>query len=81
MRKTRNARYHVGSGSGASPNEAARQFEAGAMTTPDQAAQIIHEGVKAGRSRILVGRDARLFDALVRVAPTRYVDIVVLRRG
>ena len=73
----RNARYH------AHPlepevthEEAARQFEAMALTTPERAARIIHEGVKAGRSRILVGPDAYVFDALARVAPTRYWDVL-----
>ena len=34
------------------------------MTTPERAAKVIHDGVKAGRSRILVGPDAYLFDFL-----------------
>jgi NADP-dependent 3-hydroxy acid dehydrogenase YdfG len=73
----RNARYH------AHPlqpelthQEAARQFDAMALTTPDRAARIIHEGVKAGRSRILVGPDAYVFEALARLAPTRYFDVL-----
>jgi hypothetical protein len=32
--------------------------------------------VKAGKTRILIGADARVIDALVRVAPERYADIV-----
>jgi hypothetical protein len=34
--------------------------------------------VKAGKSRILVGPDAYLFDALARVLPTRYYDVLAL---
>ena len=71
----RNARYHAHPLSPSlSHEEAARQFDAMAHTTPDRAAEIIHRGVKAGRSRILVGRDAYLFDVLARLAPTRYFD-------
>jgi NADP-dependent 3-hydroxy acid dehydrogenase YdfG len=75
----RNARYH---GHPLRPDltheEMARQFDAMALTTPDRAAKIIHQGVKAGRSRILVGPDAYVFDALARVAPTRYFDVLSL---
>src|ERR1700759_5463950 len=75
----RNARYH---GHPTRPDlthaEAAEQFDAIARTTPDPAAEIIHEGVKAGRSRVLVGPDAYLFDALARLAPTRYFDVLAL---
>jgi NADP-dependent 3-hydroxy acid dehydrogenase YdfG len=75
----RNARYH---GHPTRPEltheEAAAQFDAIARTTPERAAEIIHEGVKAGRSRVLVGPDAYLFDALARIAPTRYFDVLAL---
>jgi NADP-dependent 3-hydroxy acid dehydrogenase YdfG len=73
----RNARYH---GHPLQPDlsheDAAKQFDAFALTTPEKAARIIHEGVKAGKSRILVGPDAYLFDALARLAPTRYFDVL-----
>jgi hypothetical protein len=32
--------------------------------------------VEQGKARILVGPDARLFDALARLAPTRYFDVL-----
>lgn len=60
---------------------AARDFEAIARTTPERAAEIIHEGVEAGRSRILVGPDAVMFDVLARVAPTRYYDVIERLEG
>ena len=41
-----------------------------------KAARTIHQGVKAGKSRILVGPDAYLFDALARGMPTRYYDVL-----
>jgi NADP-dependent 3-hydroxy acid dehydrogenase YdfG len=73
----RNARFH---GHPLRPDlshdEVSRGFETAAMTTPERAAKIIHEGVKSGRSRILVGPDAHFLDVLARVAPTRYFDLL-----
>lgn len=54
----------------------AAQFEAITMTSPDKAAEIIHKGLERGRSRILVGPDAYLFDALARIAPTHYYEVI-----
>ncbi len=73
-------------GAGRSPDQMATEFEALLRTTPAQAAAIICRGVDAGKARILVGPDAYVFDALARVAPTRYYDIMTrlekrLRRG
>jgi NADP-dependent 3-hydroxy acid dehydrogenase YdfG len=59
-----------------SHEEASKEFEAMARTSPARAAEIIHRGVVAGRARILVGPDAYLFDALARVAPSRYFDVL-----
>ncbi|GAA3566542.1 SDR family NAD(P)-dependent oxidoreductase [Amycolatopsis ultiminotia] len=56
--------------------EMAAAFDAMARTTPEQAARIIQHGVERGKSRILVGPDAYLFDALVRIAPTHYYDLL-----
>ncbi|MGB9182469.1 MAG: SDR family oxidoreductase [Solirubrobacteraceae bacterium] len=73
----RSARYHSHpTRPNVSHEEAAREFEAIAVTTPDRAARIIHEGTKAGKSRILVGPDAYAFDALARLMPTRYFDVI-----
>ena len=52
------------------------EFEATTMTSPDKAAAIIHRGVERGKARILVGPDAYLFDALARIAPTRYYAVI-----
>jgi NAD(P)-dependent dehydrogenase (short-subunit alcohol dehydrogenase family) len=73
----RNARYHADPMQrDMSHDDSVAQFEAIARTTPERAAEIIHRGVKAGKSRILVGADAHFFDALVRLAPTRYFDVL-----
>jgi NADP-dependent 3-hydroxy acid dehydrogenase YdfG len=83
----RNARYRSDyQGRHPDRDSAAADFEMLARTTPERAAMIIHEGVERGRARILVGPDARLFDALARCAPTRYYDVLerlepLLRRG
>jgi NAD(P)-dependent dehydrogenase (short-subunit alcohol dehydrogenase family) len=47
------------------------EFDAIAFTTPERAAEVIHRGIDAGKARILVGRDAYVFDAVARIAPTR----------
>jgi NADP-dependent 3-hydroxy acid dehydrogenase YdfG len=71
----RNARYHSSPlDPTATHAEAAEMFDKIARTTPEKAAKIIHEGVKAGKSRILVGPDAYVFDTLARIAPTRYYE-------
>jgi NAD(P)-dependent dehydrogenase (short-subunit alcohol dehydrogenase family) len=73
----RNARYHSDpTGRDMNHDDAAALFEKMARTTPEKAAEIIHKGVKAGKSRILVGPDAYVLDALVRLLPTHYFDVV-----
>lgn len=41
------------------------------LTTAEQAAHIILKGIRRGRPRILVGRDATMMDLLSRLAPVR----------
>jgi short-subunit dehydrogenase len=73
----RNARYHSHpTRQGVSHAQAVEEFDQLAMTTPERAAKIIHDGVKAGRSRILVGPDAYLFDLLARTMPTHYYGVL-----
>jgi len=43
---------------------------------PEQAARIVVDGVEAGRPRILVGNDAKLVDAVVRLLPAHYPALV-----
>jgi NADP-dependent 3-hydroxy acid dehydrogenase YdfG len=64
-------------GAGRTPDQMATEFEALLRTTPAQAAAIICRGIDAGKARILVGPDAYVFDALARVTPTHYYDIMV----
>lgn len=75
----RNARIRKDpEGRGRSRDEMAAEFEAVTMTSPDKAAEIICRGVERGKARILVGPDAYLFDALTRITPTHYYDVIML---
>jgi NADP-dependent 3-hydroxy acid dehydrogenase YdfG len=73
----RNGRMRVDPGGlGRSKEQLTTEFEAITRTTPEKAAEVIHKGVERGKARILVGPDAYVFDALSRVAPTRYFDVM-----
>jgi NADP-dependent 3-hydroxy acid dehydrogenase YdfG len=77
------ADYH---GDHADVASAAREFATIARTTPERAAEIIHEGIEKRKARIRVGPDAVMLDLLVRVAPTKYYDVIdrlegLVRRG
>jgi short-subunit dehydrogenase len=73
----RNARVRKDpQGLGRTHEQMAAEFEAILMTTPDKAAEIIVRGVERGKARILVGPDAYAFDALARVTPTHYYDLI-----
>lgn len=72
-----NARFHADHrGRNENVESAAADFAELARTTPERAAEVIVAGVEAGRARILIGADARVFDFLSRVAPTRYFDVI-----
>lgn len=43
-----------------------------ASTSAEEAARVILEGVSKGRARVLIGKDARALDLLVRIAASRY---------
>jgi len=73
----RNARVRKDpEGRGRTHEQMAAEFEAILMTSADKAAEIICRGVQRGKARILVGPDAYVFDALARVTPTHYYDIM-----
>ena len=73
----RNARYHSDPlGRDLTKEEMVADFDTLARTTPERAAQTIHNGVKAGKARILIGPDAYMFEALSRIAPTHYYDVL-----
>jgi NAD(P)-dependent dehydrogenase (short-subunit alcohol dehydrogenase family) len=73
----RNARYHDHpTRLDVTKEEAVKEFDQVARTTPERAAEVIHAGVKAGRGRILVGPDAHFFDVLARATPTHYFSVL-----
>ena len=65
-----------------SPEWLRSNFRAQARTSPDEAARVIVKAILDGRTRVLVGADAHVMDALFRLAPARASAWVValLRR-
>jgi NADP-dependent 3-hydroxy acid dehydrogenase YdfG len=63
-------------GGGRSHAQMISEFASATMTQPAKAAQIVQRGVEQRKARILVGPDAYLFDALVRITPTHYYDVL-----
>jgi NADP-dependent 3-hydroxy acid dehydrogenase YdfG len=73
----RNARWRKDpEGRGRTQEQMADEFASITMTQPDKAAEIIHRGVEQNKARILVGPDAYMFDALARLTPTYYYEVV-----
>jgi len=56
-------------------------FEAQAKTTAEDAARIILQGMKANKRRILIGRDAKILDRIVRWFPNTYERILKLEKA
>jgi len=59
------------------PNEERKErliksFDEAAITSADEAARTIIEGIKKKKERVLIGRDARALDRLVRWFPAKY---------
>lgn len=52
-----------------------------AATTPERAAEIIVNGIKARRPRIVVGSDAKFLSAFARLFPRRYYSVVNFLTG
>lgn len=61
---------------GDSPEEFMDRFSKMARTSPAKAAQVIVNGVKKDKRRILIGNDARLIDIVTRLFPVRYAGIM-----
>jgi NAD(P)-dependent dehydrogenase (short-subunit alcohol dehydrogenase family) len=56
-------------------DELARSFDKVARTSPEKAARVILRGVEKGRARVLVGTDAYVLDASVRLFGARYQGV------
>jgi NAD(P)-dependent dehydrogenase (short-subunit alcohol dehydrogenase family) len=63
-------------GRGRTKEQMVEEFDAITRTSPEKAAEVIHRGVERGKARILIGPDAYMFDALARIAPTHYFDLL-----
>ena len=57
-------------------DKAAAQFDRLAGTTPEKAAQIIVKGILKNKQRLLVGKDAYVLDALTRVFPQGFSNLI-----
>ena len=55
-----------------------QRFQEIAHTSSEDAAQIIIKGMKKGKMRILIGKDAHIMDAIVRLFPVRYMSVMRL---
>lgn len=71
----RNARVSPGIGQ-ADAERAIKHFSKSLVTTPEDAATRIVTGILKREKRILVGRDARVIDALQRLRPTGYWNLM-----
>ncbi len=60
---------------GGDERTASRNFEKFLLTPPERAATVILEAVRRNRRRVLIGRDAWLFDKLQRLLPAGYQRI------
>ncbi len=72
----RSSRYVASDNQSPTKEELVTSFDSLARLTEDQAAAEILRGVARGRRRILVGNDARVLAALVRLLPERYMDLM-----
>ncbi len=66
----------VASTTGTAPGAATREFERSFITSPARAADVIVGAVRKNKRRVLVGPDARAFDAMARLAPAGYQRLV-----
>jgi len=73
--------YENTRGHATTTEELAKSFEKLAGTTPEKAADIIWRGVLRNDARILVGPDAVLVQAIVRLFPNTYPSLLVKARA
>lgn len=66
----------VARATGKAPDAAARGLERSFITSPTKAADVIVDAVRKDKRRVLVGPDARVFDAMARLAPAGYQRLI-----
>ncbi|MDD9892528.1 MAG: SDR family NAD(P)-dependent oxidoreductase [Gammaproteobacteria bacterium] len=74
----KNARFYVGPGQMTDQKKASGLFDKVTVTTADSAARTILKGIQRKQERILIGPDARVFDAMQRSMPVQYSKVVNL---
>ena len=74
----KNARFYVGPGQMTDQKKASGLFDKVTVTTADSAAKTIVKGIQRKQERILIGPDARVFDAMQRSMPVQYSKVVNL---
>lgn len=68
----------VGAASRLTKSQREKKFdEIYAKTTAQQAAAIIMAGIRKRQRRVLVGKDARFFDRIQRIAPVKYQNLMI----
>ena len=78
----RNVEHKPGTVTEAEKAEMVKQFDEGGdgTTAADAAAQII-KAIQKEKPRLLIGKDARFIDRMVRLLPTKYAKIILKRLG
>ncbi|MCA9565241.1 MAG: SDR family NAD(P)-dependent oxidoreductase, partial [Myxococcales bacterium] len=72
----RSSRMVIDPAYGKTREDAVKEFDRAALTTPSKAAKIIIRGIKGNKRRILVGPDAYAIDAMQRMAPNGYQRLI-----
>ncbi len=78
----RNVEHKPGTVTEEEKAEMAKQFdEGGDGTTAADAAKQIIQSIQKEKPRLLIGKDARFIDRMVRLLPTKYAKIILKRLG
>ena len=56
--------------------QGAKFFDKVAVTSPEEAAEVIIKGIKSENPRILIGSDARMINTIQRLFPKKYLKII-----
>ena len=66
------ARFSTAPDGGTDHATAVAQFKKAAITSPEQAAQQIVQGIERNKKRVVIGKDAKLIGTVERLLPTGY---------
>lgn len=74
----KSSRFYVGPGQITDQKKANSLFDKVTVTSADSAAKTIIKGIQRKQDRILIGPDARVFDAMQRSMPVQYSKVISL---